>query len=195
MEEMQHRLGSSARYPHSSSLSNPLLHVLSAYYRTKQGDKQEKSPHAQHVNQMLLCNIVLLIHIPLQCCEDILLLEQVPTTLALQLEQLVVREPRVVRARARAARRDSEVFQLLAEYDDSLLRKQGVRLGGGPEFGGAGLLEEVLLARKEARLRRAAVEIIGGTSEERKDKVEAVRVKLQAALVSWVACRRTKAGK
>ena len=72
MEDTQHRFGSIARYPHSSSRLNP----LNTDVRLAETRKLTKTlPHAKHVNQVLLCNIILLIHVPLEGCEYILLLE------------------------------------------------------------------------------------------------------------------------
>ena len=78
---------------------------------------------------MLLRNIILLIHIPLQRREDTLLPQQVFPTLALHLQERIVRNPLFVRAGAATRRGYGKVLQLLAQYDDSLLCQERIRIG------------------------------------------------------------------
>ena len=78
---------------------------------------------------MLLRNVILLIHIPLQRREDTLLPQQVFPTLALHLQERIIRNPLLVRASAATGRGYGEVLQLLAQYDDGLLCQERVRIG------------------------------------------------------------------
>ena len=92
------------------------------------GSREDGSygPHAQHVDKVLLRYIILLVNIALQCGEDVALMEQVVATLALQIEEGLVRYPVAICDRAAILRRDRKVLKLFAEYNNSLLGQEGV---------------------------------------------------------------------
>lgn len=81
MEAIQQRFGSRERNPHVSSRSNPLARCQTkqtkdqlkpmttmAWARDDKGRMDE--PHAQHINQMLLSNIVFPVNISLKSRKD-----------------------------------------------------------------------------------------------------------------------------
>lgn len=117
MEEMQHLFGSSARNPHESSRLNPLrLYSCQILTRITLTD----APHAKHIDKMLLSNIILLVDIALQRCEDVALLQQDLPTFLLYVQQRRVRIPRFVRRWSITARhsafalwRNRKIFELL----------------------------------------------------------------------------------
>ena len=86
---MQHRDGSNARYPHSSSRSNPLYKQAVTSGQRHHGSIND-IPHAKHVNEVLFCDVVLLVDVPLQRREDVPLVEKVVAALALQVEKLII---------------------------------------------------------------------------------------------------------
>ena len=118
---------------------------------------------------MLLRNIVLLVHVSLEGREDVALLKQHLTALALDVEQRIVSDACGVCGRLAILRWDSEVLELLAENDDGLLGEQRVVLADGREARKVGLgdvVGEMLLCCEESRCRCRAVESIGCVAEE-----------------------------
>ena len=49
-------------------------------------DRVQYAPHAQHVNQVLLCEVVLLVHVALQRSEDVAFVEKVLAAVPLQVK-------------------------------------------------------------------------------------------------------------
>jgi hypothetical protein len=146
----------------------------------KELDGLECSPLTKHIDQMLLRNVVLLVHIPLQRRKDLPPLQQPLPCHHLQLPQTLVRDPIHVRPRLASPRRDHKVLELLAEDDDALLVEERVRRrvvvegrGGGGEGIGRGVVEGGL-ELVEAWLVGGTVEVESGFLEEVQDIVEAV---------------------
>lgn len=84
-------------------------------------------PHAEHIDEMLLGQIILLVHIPLQRREDGLSLGQRFAALPLHLAELLVGHSRGhLRARQRSGDGDGKVLEFLAEDDDGLFGEEGV---------------------------------------------------------------------
>lgn len=143
---------------------------------------------------MLLRDVVLLVHIPLQRREDVALLHEVLTALALDGEQALVRDAvRVGRGVGPRLGRDGEVLQLLAQHDDSLLGQERVLRGCGVEAVGGAVgragrggrsVEEVLLEGEQTRGGRGAVERLRGGAEEGEHVLEAIGVELWTLLAS-----------
>ena len=79
---------------------------------------------------MLLRYVILLVHIALQCCEDVALMEQVVPALALQIEESVIRDPVGIRGCTAILWRDRKVLELFTEHNNSLLGQERV-LGWG----------------------------------------------------------------
>ena len=131
---------------------------------------------------MLLREVVLLVHVPLQRGEDVALVEEVLAAAALELEQRVVGDAPHVRRLLPALGRDREVLELLAEHDDRLLRQQRVlRRGGAKVERRRAALEQLLLRGEEAaRVCGRPVELVARMLEEAQNVVEAVRVKLRS---------------
>lgn len=122
---MQHREGSNALKPHSSSRSKPL-----ESYHAQSSDQipkiEKNQPHAKHINQMLLSNIVLLIHIPLQCCENIPLAHKIIPRPPLNLCQRLSREPILLNLCRAILRWNREILKFLSKNDNCLLGYQWV---------------------------------------------------------------------
>jgi len=125
-----------------------------------------ESTHAQHVDEMLFSEVVLLGDITLKSGKDGLLLQELGPAFALEVDQDLARlsRNRVRRRLCRISLRgDREVLKFLPENDDGLLGEQGVLVGG--EFGGK-VLVEVLLGLEQAWEGGRPVERILGLSEE-----------------------------
>ena len=130
---------------------------------------------------MLLREVVLLVHVPLQRREDIALVQEVLPAVALEVQQRVIRNPTDVRRLLPSLGRNREILELFTEHDNRLLGQERILGGGRPKVGGGrAAFEELLLCGKQsARVRRGAVEVVARVLEEVEDIVEAVRVKLQ----------------
>ena len=96
IEDMQQRDGSRARKPHSSSRLNPLKFLVSMLHRIHLMTSKY-TPHAQHVNKMLLGDIIFLVHVPLKRGEDILFIHKVIPRPAFNVRQRLVWQPILVR--------------------------------------------------------------------------------------------------
>lgn len=125
---------------------------------------------------MLLSDIVFLVNIPLQCSEDVPLLDQVVSTFALDVKELVVRlAVRICACATGIVGRYGEIFQFFTEDDDGLLGVQGIlrreRVAGCS-------FEQDLLRLEEAWRGSATIEVFCGTFEECEDVLEAIWVKL-----------------
>jgi hypothetical protein len=103
---------------------------------------------------MLLGHIVLLVHIPLERSENITPLEEVAATLALEVDEGVVRDAGGVGASVGALGRNREVLEFLTENNDGLLGEERV-------------LRWRRVALTELRRRRAVDEVLLGMDEPR----------------------------
>ena len=141
---------------------------------------------------MLLRDVVLLVHVPLERCEDIALVQQKVAAFALQLEQRFVRDTVGIGRRLTVLRRNREVFQLFSENDDRLFREQGVLRLGRTVVGRwrPAFRNEVRLVVEEARRARRPVEVLRGLSEEVQDVGEAVWIELAARVRSQYTVSR-----
>jgi hypothetical protein len=127
---MQHLLGSRARYPHSSSRSNPLQ--VGSVERSAHGLNRHKRlnrPHTEHIDEVLLSNVVFPIHIALERGEDTLPTEEMAPTLLFQGDQVLGRDTVGIGVWDRGIRlgRDRKVLELLAQNDNGLFVKERVR--------------------------------------------------------------------
>ena len=198
MDDMQHLDGSIARYPHSSSRSNPLQSPTDTHIRhgTRLERRDDQSgmrgstegqgldaPHAEHVDQVLLGEVVLLVDVALEGGEDVALVEEVLATVALEVEQRLVGDAARVGALGAVLGRDGEVLELLAEDDDRLLRQERVLRRRRAKVGrGRATLEELLLCGKQpAGVGGCSVELVSSMLEEVEDVVEAVWIELGRA--------------
>ena len=125
MEEMMLRFGSQALKPHSSSRLKPLNqgsannHVAPRSFGA--GDSALCLPHAKHVDQVLLRQIILLVHIPLQGSKDQFPFRQCPSTICLESSELCIPHARIdVRLGCSTGLSDTEVLELFTENDDGL---------------------------------------------------------------------------
>lgn len=116
IEDMQHRDGSIARNPHSSSRLNPLECASASLVQRDNGPL----PHAQHINQMLLRNIILFMDIALQGSEDIPLLDNALTTSPFDFEKCWVRNAVLIGQCLTVLWRNGEVLKFLPENYDGL---------------------------------------------------------------------------
>ena len=136
-------------------------------------------PHAKHVDQVLLREVILLVDVALKRGEDVSFVKEVFAAIPLEVEQRIVRDASRVRCFLPILRRNREVFKLLAEDDDRLLGQERVLRRRGPEIGsGRATLEELLLRRKEARSIARAVKLLARMLKEREDEFKAVGVEL-----------------
>lgn len=195
MEVMQQRAGSRARKPQESSRSKPLR-------KEKKGDRQGKctlvqpvflpvrpaahSPHAKHVNQVLFCHVVLLVHIPLQSRKDPLSLQQCLTASLLELQQsrcsftIEVRPFSSISFNPSCSfGRNYKVLELLTKDDDRLFAKEGIRVLGCIVEGR--VRTAVLKQRRSLVLSwlcRSSVKVVLSFSEKGQDVRQALRVEL-----------------
>jgi hypothetical protein len=128
---------------------------------------------------MLFSNIVLPVHIPLERRENVLFLNQMLPTAALNVYQRLVGHAVLVRRRRGAVfGRDREVLELLAEDDDRLPGVERVLARGRAKVG-RGVLLEVLLGVEQPGLVWCPVERVVGVLEEAEHVLEAFWVKLR----------------
>lgn len=138
------------------------------------------APHAEHVDQVLLCNVVVAADVALQRRKYAAVVEERVAAVDLELRQRRVGLAIVVRARVRLsrrrallARRDRKVLELLAQDNDGLLEEERVlHIGLGERR-----REREVAPRAVGR----AVERVARGAEEVEDKLEALRVELCAS--------------
>ena len=94
----------------------------------------EYTPHTQHVNKMLLGNIVFLVHVPLQRGEDILFIHEVIARSPFNVRQWLVRQPILVSRSVCFFGWDGKVLELLSKYNNGLLREKRVLRSCRPEI-------------------------------------------------------------
>jgi hypothetical protein len=78
------------------------------------------TPHAEHINEMLLSNVILLVNVALQSSEDVAFLHEVFPAFPFDLEQAFVGDPIGVCRDFSVFRRYRKVFQLFPKNDDGL---------------------------------------------------------------------------
>lgn len=148
---------------------------------------RDNTPHAQHINQMLLRQVILLAHIPLQRGKNRPLLLQCLARRAPQRPQLVIRRPGNtldIRTRESTGLGHAEILELFAQDNDGLLHEQRVALvvvpaeNAGSGQGGGGGRDEVRLGVEAAGGGGGAVEEGLGGMPEGEDVVEAGWVEL-----------------
>jgi hypothetical protein len=127
---------------------------------------------------MLFSNIVFSVHIPLQCRENVLFLDQMFPATALDVYQGLVGHTVLVGCRRRAVLgRDRKVFELLAEDDDCLPGIERVLARGRAKVG-RGMFLEVLLGVEQPGPVCSSVERVVGIFEEAEHVLETFWVKL-----------------
>lgn len=106
-------------------------------------------PHAQHVNEVLLRNVVLLVNIPLKRSKYISLLHDVLPASTLYLEEGGVGDALFVGGCAIILWRYSEIFEFFSKHDDGLFAQKWVLRGGRAKVGG-GPVQQMLLGGEQA---------------------------------------------
>jgi hypothetical protein len=109
---------------------------------------------------MLLSNVIFLIDVTLESSENISLLHEVFTALALDLEQGLVCNSVFVRRRLAVFGWYREIFEFFSEDNDGLLRKKGILRGLRSKIGRRCTIEKMLLSGKEPGSGVRAVECI-----------------------------------
>lgn len=139
-------------------------------------------PHAKHVDQVLLREVILLVDVALKRGEDVSFVKEVLAAIPLEVEQRIVRDASRVRCFLPILRRNREVFKLLAEDDDCLLREEWVLGRRWTKVRcGRTTFQELLLRRQEAAgVVGGTIELVTSMLEEVQDIVEAVWVELRA---------------
>jgi hypothetical protein len=131
---------------------------------------------------MLLRDVILFIHIPLQRRENGALIQQILPALALKIQHGIVCDALIVRLLLPIFGRNCKVLELLAQDDNGLFCEERVLALRG-EVGGGGCgeregVDEVLLQCEEPWLAGCAVEGVGSVAEEGEYKAEAFGVEL-----------------
>ena len=198
IDAMQHRFGSRARYPHVSSRSKPLQRDgenvgFLVEGNLDNGKGVKNAPHAEHVDQVLLGDVVVAADVSLQRRKDAPVLEQGVAAVNLELRQRRVRLAQLVSGgvsrvvgRRRCGprcgcgcdslfprRRDCKVLEFLSQYDDGLLEEERVLHVGL----GQGRAERQVSTGTVVAW--SAVKGVAGRREKVEDKVEALGVELQ----------------
>jgi hypothetical protein len=148
--------------------------------RRRTSGKGRSAPHAKHVDEMLLGDVVLAVDVSLQGGEDASSAKESVSTVDFELQERGVRFSCLVRSRkfgvevrrVRTLWRDGKVLELFTEDDDGLLEEERVlhvRLGDG---GGEGEIAAGTIG--------GTVERVASVGEEVEDKLEALAVKLRA---------------
>lgn len=195
IDAMQHRFGSRARYPHESSRSKPLqerdriCEPSDSEEEHRPLEKANNVPHAEHVDQVLLGNVVVAADVSLQRRKDAPVLEQGVAAVNLELRQGRVRLAQLVSGgvsrvvawrgprcgcgcRLFSRRRDGKVLELLSQDDDGLLEEERVlHVGLGERRAERQVSTGTLVAR-------SAIKGVAGSREKVEDKVEALGVEL-----------------
>ena len=94
----------------------------------------EIKPHAKHIYQMLLSNIVFLVHISLQSCEYVAFFNQIVTRPAFDVQHLVIGDAMLICCSTTTLGWNRKVFKLLPKNDYCLLGKQWVLGRGGTKL-------------------------------------------------------------
>lgn len=89
-------------------------------------ERQQGAPHAQHVNQVLLRDVVFLIDIALQRRKDVALVQQKLAAFPLQVKKRVVCNTVAIRCCRSLLGWNGEILEFLAEYNNGLLCQQGI---------------------------------------------------------------------
>lgn len=93
-------------------------------------------PHAQHINEMLFGDVILLVDVPLQCGENVPLVQQIVSALPFQIQQSIIGNPVGIRRSVSVLWRYGKVLKLFAKNYDRLLRQQRVLGRRGTEVRG-----------------------------------------------------------
>lgn len=107
------------------------------------------SPHAQHINEVLFGNVVLLVDVALQRSEDVSFLHDVLTASTFHVEEGLVGIALFIGSCVAVLWGDGEIFQFFSKYDNGLFAQEWVLRGGRTEVGG-GSIQQVLLGGKQA---------------------------------------------
>lgn len=110
---------------------------------------QSKLPHAQHVNEVLLGDIIFLVHIALQRSEDVSFLHDIVSASTFYVEKGLVGDAVFVSGCATAPWGYSEIFEFFSKYDDGLFAEKRVLRGGRTKVRG-GSIQQMLLGGKQA---------------------------------------------
>lgn len=138
---------------------------------------QSKSPHAQHINEVLLGDIVLLVNVALQRSEDVSFLHDILSASTFYVEKGWVGDALFVGGRIAALWGYSEIFEFLSKYDDGLFGQKWVLSGGGTKVRG-GPIQQMLLGSKQAGRARGAIKRVRRIPEEIQDVCKALRIEL-----------------
>lgn len=138
---------------------------------------QSKSPHAQHINEVLLGDIVLLVNVALQRSEDVSFLHDILSASTFYVEKGWVGDALFVGGCVAALWGYSEIFEFLSKYDDGLFGQKWVLSGGGTKVRG-GPIQQMLLGSKQAGRARGAIKRVRRIPEEIQDVCKALRIEL-----------------
>ena len=135
------------------------------------------SPHTQHIDEVLLSDIVLLVDIALQRGENVSFLHDILSTSTFDVEEGCVGNAVFVGGCVTALWRYSKILEFLSEHDDGLFAEKGILGGRGTKVRGRPI-KEVLLSSKQTGGACGAIKRVRRISEEIEDICKALWIKL-----------------